>query len=84
MTGTWGSHHRGDAGEAVVSRFRVYAIGGVKYLDIEDEAIADVEDIYRHAARAGYLAGLVREEDRTIKVLIPARGSGVITQDTSE
>jgi hypothetical protein len=67
-----------------VGKFRVYAIRGVKYLDIEDEAIADVEDLYRHAARAGYLAGLVGEEDRTIKVLIPARGIGVITQDTSE
>ena len=67
-----------------MGKFRVYAIGGVKYVDIEDETIGDVEDLYRHAARAGYVVGVVREEDRTTKVLIPARGIGVITQDTSE
>ena len=33
-----------------MGNFRVYAIGGVKYLDIEDEAITDVEDLYPHAA----------------------------------
>jgi hypothetical protein len=67
-----------------MGRFRVYAIGGIKYLDLEDETITDVEDLYRHASRAGYVAGLVREENRTIKVLIPARGIGVITDDVSE
>jgi len=36
-------------------------------------------ELHRCAARAGYVAGVVREEERTIKVLIPARGIGVIT-----
>jgi hypothetical protein len=62
-----------------MGRFRVYAIGGVKYLDIEDSRLEDVEDLYRTAMRAGYIVGMVQEEDRTVKVLIPARGIGVVT-----
>lgn len=67
-----------------MGRFRVYAIGGVKYVDLEDETIADVEDLYRHAGRVGYVVGLVREEERTIKVLIPARGIGVVTDASAD
>lgn len=61
-------------------RFRIYAIGGVKFVDIEDEAIQDVEDFYRIALRMGYVAGIVQEEDGARKVLIPTRGIGVITE----
>ena len=62
-----------------MARFRVYAIGGIKYVDIDDPAVDDVEDLYRKAARAGYVAGIVEEEEKPLKVLIPARGIGVIT-----
>ncbi len=62
-----------------MARFRVYAIGGLRFVDIEDERIADVEDLFRAAARHGYVAGIVQEEDRQVKVLIPSRGIGVIT-----
>jgi hypothetical protein len=30
-----------------MGKFRVYAIGRVKYVDIEDKAITDIEDLYR-------------------------------------
>ena len=62
-----------------MGEFRVYAIGGVKYVDLEDDTVDDVEDLFRKAARAGYVAGNVQEEDRVLKILIPARGIGVIT-----
>ncbi len=60
-----------------MGKFRISAIGGV---DLEDTAINDVEELYRQATRAGYVAGDVQEEDGVRKVLIPARGIGVITQ----
>jgi hypothetical protein len=41
--------------------------------------VNDVEELYRQAARMGYVAGYVQEEDRVRKVLIPTRGIGVIT-----
>ena len=63
-----------------MAKFRVYAIGGVRYVDLEDAAIDDVEQLYLTAQRAGYVFGLVQDEDRVRKVLIPARGIGVIVE----
>ena len=62
-----------------VGRFRVYALGGVRFVDIDDPKIGDVEELFRQASRAGYVAGMAQEEERSVKVLIPARGIGLIT-----
>ena len=64
-----------------MGRFRVYAIGGIKYVDIEEPRIDGVEELYRKAVRDGYVIGRIMEDDRVRTILIPVRGIGVVTDE---